>query len=392
MWTREASDRLPFYASLVVHALLLFVLLRHELNIPIYLPALPGNEAGKPGLFFVIQLPTDPIKSSAVEDERNRFGEPDGKGIATSSSPGEQLMMGKEADQDQPWLSRDPEGPGPMPDEPSFSTALPGEGGSGGARGGGGGKRQIATALPDPTDSVAPLGTGPDESTRPPSPRIVLIRPAIILAPPPPRPPPPPTVEPIGITVADATTRPTDPPPPTTRPGNPVAVAAIIPPAVAVIPPSPPPSAGQSSPPSPPNQPTAPPGPAGSGRPGPRAPAADPAPMSDQESDPFARVGSVTVRAGKVDARLGRASKLIKPRITTKGQLDLISIIDPSVILKVSLDATGKVTDVDVLKSSGSNEIDLPAKLALYKSWIEPGKDKAGKPAADVIVVKFAWK
>ncbi len=114
--------------------------------------------------------------------------------------------------------------------------------------------------------------------------------------------------------------------------------------------------------------------------------------MGEFESDPFSRVGSVTIRAGKVDARLGRASKLIKPRITTKGQLDMLSIIDPSVILKVSLDATGKVTNVDVLKSSGSNEIDLPAQLALYKSWIEPGKDKAGKPAPDVIVVRYNWR
>ncbi|MGE5610780.1 MAG: energy transducer TonB, partial [Bacillota bacterium] len=130
---------------------------------------------------------------------------------------------------------------------------------------------------------------------------------------------------------------------------------------------------------------------AGGGRPGPPIPPADPAPMSDSESDPFARVGSATVRAGKVEARLGRAHKLIKPRLTIKGQIDLQSIANPTVIMKVSLDETGKVTNVEVLRSSGSNEVDLPATLALYKSWIEPRKDKTGKAIPDVIVIVFTW-
>jgi protein TonB len=194
----------------------------------------------------------------------------------------------------------------------------------------------------------------------------------------------------IGMTVA-TTTRPAEPATPTTRPADAATIAAVIPPAVLVSPPSPPAAASPDAPKTPAGS-AAPAGPGGGGRPGPNTPAADPAPLSDRESDPFARVGSVTVRAGKVDARLGRDSKLIKPRLTTKAQLDLITILDPSVIMKVAIDPAGKVTDVDVLKSSGSNEIDLPAKLALYKSWIEPAKDKTGKPVPDVMILRFHWK
>jgi len=129
------------------------------------------------------------------------------------------------------------------------------------------------------------------------------------------------------------------------------------------------------------------------GRPGPNTPAADPAPLSDSESDAFARIGSAVVRAGKVEARLGRAFKSVSPRLTMKAYLDLASIVNPSVILKVSINEKGNITDVEVLKSSGSNEVDLPTRLALYKWWIEPRKDKkSGQPAADVIPVVFSFR
>jgi TonB family protein len=119
--------------------------------------------------------------------------------------------------------------------------------------------------------------------------------------------------------------------------------------------------------------------------------AGDPAPMSESESDAFSRGGSIQVRNGRVEARLGRSFKSVKPRLSLKGELDAISMAKPVVEMKVSVDETGKVIDVQVLRSSGSNEIDLPTTTAMYKWWIEPAKNKQGKPMKDVILVTFSY-
>jgi TonB family protein len=119
--------------------------------------------------------------------------------------------------------------------------------------------------------------------------------------------------------------------------------------------------------------------------------AGDPSPMSESESDAFSRMGSINVRNGRVEARLGRSFKSVKPRLSLKGELDAISIAKPVVEMKVYVDETGKVIDVQVLRSSGSNEIDLPTTTAMYKWWIEPAKDKQGKAVKDVILVTFSY-
>jgi TonB family protein len=123
----------------------------------------------------------------------------------------------------------------------------------------------------------------------------------------------------------------------------------------------------------------------------PGGPAGDPAPMSESESDAFSRSGSIQVRNGRVEARLGRSFKSVKPRLSLKGELDAISIARPIVEMKVSVDETGRVIDVQVLRSSGSNEIDLPTTTAMYKWWIEPAKNKEGKAIKDVILVTFSY-
>jgi TonB family protein len=113
--------------------------------------------------------------------------------------------------------------------------------------------------------------------------------------------------------------------------------------------------------------------------------------MSESESDAFSRIGSINVKNGKVEARLGRSFKSVKPRLSLKGELDAISIAKPIVEMKVLVDETGKVIDVKVLRSSGSNEIDLPTTTAMYKWWIEPARDKQGKAMKDVILVTFSY-
>jgi TonB family protein len=120
-------------------------------------------------------------------------------------------------------------------------------------------------------------------------------------------------------------------------------------------------------------------------------PAGDPSPQSESESDPFSRGGTVEVRNGRVDARLGREFKSVKPRLSLKAQLDAMSVQRPVVEMKVSIDETGKVIDVKILRSSGSNEIDVPTTTAMYKWWIEPARDKEGRAVKDVILVTFSY-
>jgi outer membrane biosynthesis protein TonB len=45
------------------------------------------------------------------------------------------------------------------------------------------------------------------------------------------------------------------------------------------------------------------------------------------------------------------------------------------------------VQNVEILQSSGSNNIDQPCKVAVYNWWFEPQKDKDGRPLPDLWVV-----
>jgi len=119
---------------------------------------------------------------------------------------------------------------------------------------------------------------------------------------------------------------------------------------------------------------------------------ADPLPESDSESDAFSNVGTVEVRQGRVEARFGRKVKTTRPRISIAGTLDLMSLDYPTVVLKVKTDATGKVTSVGVLRSSGSVDLDHPTEMAVYDWWIEPPKDKDGHPLPDVMVWKISFR
>jgi TonB family protein len=114
-------------------------------------------------------------------------------------------------------------------------------------------------------------------------------------------------------------------------------------------------------------------------------PVADAAPESDSESDAFARIGSVRFKNGKLDVRLGRKVKTVKPRFTIKGGLDQLSIVNPVTVVRVTIADSGKVSDVRVIRSSGSNELDLPWVLAVYRWWFEPATDSAGNPTTDIV-------
>jgi TonB family protein len=121
-------------------------------------------------------------------------------------------------------------------------------------------------------------------------------------------------------------------------------------------------------------------------------PAADPARMSDSESDPFSRLGTATFRDGALHIRFGRKVKTRKPRLLLAAQVDLMTLQRVQVVLKIDIDETGKVTGVDVVKSSGSNEIDQPTRVAVYEWWFEPKKNSLGQPIPDQVQFSIFWR
>lgn len=121
-------------------------------------------------------------------------------------------------------------------------------------------------------------------------------------------------------------------------------------------------------------------------------PAADPARMSDSESDPFSRIGSATFRDGGLSVRFGRKVKTRKPRLLLAAAVDLISLRRAKVVLQIDIDATGKVTGVEITKSSGSNEIDQPTRVAVYDWWFEPKKNAEGLPVSDQVQFTISWQ
>ena len=110
---------------------------------------------------------------------------------------------------------------------------------------------------------------------------------------------------------------------------------------------------------------------------------ADPAPLSDSESDPFSVLGSARFVNGELRVRAGRKVRSRRPKIGIAGRFDAI-YSRPEVTLRVATDKTGKVTAVEVVRSSGSNEIDQPCRVSMYDWWFEPKKDAAGNAVPDV--------
>jgi TonB family protein len=127
------------------------------------------------------------------------------------------------------------------------------------------------------------------------------------------------------------------------------------------------------------------------GVPGPTVAAADPAPDTGFESDPFAKIPGVDFHDGKVEARSGRQVKPIRPHLSDAGRRDLLAMNFPTVVFKVRIDKTGKVKDVSVIQGSGSEAIDMPVYRALWEWWFEPPKDKKGNALEDVQLVSIHW-
>src|SRR5262245_25474703 len=123
MRKRDVSFTIALCASLVVHA-----------GISLTMSESYVREFGRiwlPG-FGRASLAEVDVPQMAMfrpeDDPRFRLGESDATGTAIDSSAGDQPMLAPQGLQDQPFLSRDPIGPGKIGDPPTESTALPGDG------------------------------------------------------------------------------------------------------------------------------------------------------------------------------------------------------------------------------------------------------------------------
>lgn len=130
--------------------------------------------------------------------------------------------------------------------------------------------------------------------------------------------------------------------------------------------------------PQPPTEPAVPAQPAlaaapSTNRPGERA---DPAVESDRESDAFSTAPYAEFTRGGTRARIGRKHRLVNPRLEMAGYGDLMSLRPPVVlVLRITINSAGNVIKADIVKSTGSINLDQPVMNVVYRWWFEPRKD-----------------
>jgi TonB family protein len=113
--------------------------------------------------------------------------------------------------------------------------------------------------------------------------------------------------------------------------------------------------------------------------------------MSDSESDPFSPDMAVDFHDGRVEARLGRKVKTVRPKLSLAARLDLMTSGTPGMTVRLNVDREGAVRKVDIVRSSGSVGADEAVKVALYEWWVEPKKDDTGNAIASVITFPIVW-
>jgi hypothetical protein len=110
-------------------------------------------------------------------------------------------------------------------------------------------------------------------------------------------------------------------------------------------------------------------------------------PQSDTDSDLFAETIDVEMRAGKLSARQGRDVKLASPKFNLAMMGDARLIAYPiSGVFELSIDETGAVRKVTIIKSTGSAVFDRAFELSFYEAWVQP-RIRNGKAVADVVKI-----
>ena len=345
MRRRANTLLLALCASLIVHLALMFVASKTQVV------DLTGR-LHSPGPVPEQRRQPPPATRPVMFTPLTQWGEAGGEGIAVNAAPGEHPLSAPRGIQDQSFGSRDPAGPArQLPPEPSMSTRAPGQGGN---------------SQPRPNDAPANRIAEPAPLIRIPPPQQL-----------PAAPPKPPQLPAPPVDLDSVARTPLLPAPPAALPGqNMQRTELVAPTPMPTVPTSPVATVATNSTP---------------GIPGPSVSAADPAPDTGLESDPFSKTPGVEFRNGKVEARSGRKVKPVRPRLTEASRRDLLALQFPTILLKVRIDDTGKVQDVRVLRGSGSEAIDMPVYRALWQWWFEPPKGKDGKPLPDVQLVAIHW-
>lgn len=118
----------------------------------------------------------------------------------------------------------------------------------------------------------------------------------------------------------------------------------------------------------------------------------DPLPQAELDSDPFEPEGSAVIVNGEVRARFGRAFKSVRPKLTFASYQDMLSVVHAKVVMRITTDAAGFVTKVDLLERTGKVAIDQPTEVAMYQWWFEPPKDANGNPQPHVFTFTVTYR
>ncbi|HXE54313.1 MAG TPA: TonB family protein [Tepidisphaeraceae bacterium] len=283
-----------------------------------------------------------------VDPDLDEMGDARGTGIGSNSSPGQHPLEAREADEDQALLSRDPVGVGRIGGPPEQYQGPVGQGGGN-------------PPAPAPSPPVAPTAVAQvtPPAASPPPPQVELPREdhATLPTPQPSVSPLVPQIKPQVVQTPPAPQQPNAP-----KPQTPVAAVPPVP-------------ASQNP-----------------ARPGLQVSAADPLPPSESDSDPFSRIGSAVFHDGRLEVRKGRQVKTVRPQIGIAGVMDAIALNGPTIVLEIHIDPTGRVSDVEFARRSGSVALDEPTRDAVYQWWFEPAHDKSGKAIADVILFTIEFR
>lgn len=356
---RDITLTLALCLSLIVHAWIVHAASWRYVrdNARLYLPGI--TRLPEITLVPVVAPRPQPPPEPPMFDPMEQLGDSDAETPtgATAAMPGDVPLRAPEASQAQAALSLDPSGAGDGGQSPIAGPASP--------------AAQAArppSPVFDPVPASAALKLPQDSSVAQPR---------------------------LARTTPIESTEPTDASEEPTK--------AVVPPVIALVEPGeaaenafkaptprrqpppqqvqPPAEVAQTQPPQAAARPAAPPSPPTGG-----ASAADPAPLAESESDAFTTEASADFTSGRTIPRIGRKHKIIRPKLEMAGYADLMQLRGPiTIVLKLHIDVTGQVEKVEILKSSGSINLDQPTLIAAYRWWFEPIKDSAGRPKKDVI-------
>jgi TonB family protein len=374
--------------SLAIHALAIWGMSRMELA-----PLSPASAVSAPGeatdgsssawpaaaaldTDAIIQPPTAiaqaepepelPKPAEAKPEEPPEFvvGERTGTGYASHVVEADQVAQAPLAESDQPFISRDPAGEfGRSSRSSTAGAARP-------TRASSALQELLADAQPPRPPAIGVESTPP----------VPAPRPARV-----PQPKPQPAIESAVASAGEAQESPalsalerpttagdTEPLPPGPSAEAAAREASIAAPAVPLIeqPPQPTPApVVEVKPPA-----NTPPAVSASGASGDAAarPAGDPAPPLDADVDPFSQFGGADVVNGRLEVRPGRKIKPRRINLMLAGLVDAATMPGARIVLRVTIDAAGKVTSVTISKSSGSKTIDQATRVGLYDWWFEP--------------------